>query len=113
MATAELKISNDTVPLRRDESGVVRVGGTRVTLDTVLAAFQDRASAEEIVHHYPSLELADVYLVIDYYLNHREEVDAYLRKQRELADQTRREIEADNDQREFKERLLARRQQQS
>jgi len=113
MATAELTISNDSVPLSRDEHGVVRVGGTRVTLDTVLAAFQDGSTAEEIVDHYPSLKLADVYSVIGYYLNHRQEVDEYLQRQRGLAEEARRAIEADGDQREFKERLLARRRQQS
>lgn len=113
MSTAEITITSDAVPLRLDAGGVVRVGGTRVTLHTVISAFRDYSSAEEIVHHYPSLKLADVYLVIGYYLNHREEVDAYLGKQEELAEQTRREIEASGDQREFKERLLARRRQQT
>ena len=37
----------DPIPLQTDADGVVRVGGTRVTLDTVVAAFADGATAEE------------------------------------------------------------------
>ncbi len=57
-------INTEPVPLLTDKDGVVRVGGTRVTLDTVVAAFKEGATAEEIVQQYPSLELADVYAVI-------------------------------------------------
>jgi uncharacterized protein (DUF433 family) len=39
--------------------GVVRVGGTHMTLDTVVAVFEEGATAEEIVKQYPSLRLAD------------------------------------------------------
>lgn len=34
-----LTIVNEVLPLTVDVAGVVRVGGTRVTLDTVVAAF--------------------------------------------------------------------------
>jgi len=64
-----------TVPLTIGEDGVIRVGKTRVTLDTVVYAFQDGATAEEIASQYPSLDLSDVYLVIAYYLKHRAEVE--------------------------------------
>ena len=37
------------VPLKTDVDGVVRVGNTRVTLDTVIAAFKEGVIAEEIV----------------------------------------------------------------
>ena len=36
------------LPLTVDEGGVVRVGKTRVTLDTLVAAFFDGATPEEI-----------------------------------------------------------------
>lgn len=48
----------------------MRVRGTRVTLDTVLAAFRDGATAEEIVQQYPSISLADMYQVLGYSLRH-------------------------------------------
>ena len=43
--------SNETiesVPIHTDADGVVRVAGTRVTLDTIVAAFDAGAAAEEI-----------------------------------------------------------------
>jgi hypothetical protein len=52
-----LLIETEPIPLEADADGVVRVGGTRVTLDTVVAAFKDGATAEEIVYQYPSLSL--------------------------------------------------------
>ena len=48
-------------PLRTEEGGVVRVGKTRVSLDTVIGAFHQGCSAEQIVLKFPTLELTDVY----------------------------------------------------
>jgi uncharacterized protein (DUF433 family) len=100
-------------PLQLDAEGVVRVGGTRVTLDTVIGAFEDGASAEEIVLQYSSLSLADVYTVIGYYLRHRGEVEEYLREQRRQAEEVRRQNEARFPQAGIRERLLARRNKAS
>jgi uncharacterized protein (DUF433 family) len=61
-----------------DADGVAYVSGTRVTLDTVITAFLEGGTAEEVVEQYPSLQLSDVYSVIGYYLRHKAEVDAYL-----------------------------------
>ena len=106
---ANLVIEAEPIPLEMDASGVVRVGGTRVTLDTVVAAFQEGATAEEIVYQYPSLNLADVYAAITYYLKHPSEVDAYLERRQAQADEVRRQNEARFDPRGIRERLLARR----
>jgi len=48
-----LSIAVEPIPLKVDSDGVVRVGGTRVTLDTIVTAFNNGATAEEIVHQYP------------------------------------------------------------
>jgi uncharacterized protein (DUF433 family) len=66
-----LIVDVQTVPLKADPNGVMRVGDTRVTLDTVVHAFEEGHTAEEIVSHYPALRLADVYAVIAYYLNNQ------------------------------------------
>ena len=58
----------------------MRVTGTRVTLDTILAAFDADASAEEITQQYSSISLLDVYSVITHYLRHKTEVSAYLHR---------------------------------
>lgn len=96
------------VPLRTDEGGVIRVGQTRVTLQTVITDFHQGASPEEIVHHYPALELPDVYLVVGYYLQHREDVDAYVQQQRQRATQARQDYQAHHPQDPLRAKLLSR-----
>src|SRR6202012_6042070 len=68
------------IPLAKDPHGVYRIGATRVTLDLVARAFNRGATAEEIVQKFPSLELADVYQVIGYYLKYRTELDESLKR---------------------------------
>ncbi len=103
-----LALAAEPLPLKTDRDGVVRVGRTRVPLDTVVYAFQEGASAEEIALRYPTLELADVYAAITYYLNHRPAVEGYLREREGHARAVRRENEARFDPRGIRERLLAR-----
>ena len=103
-----LSINTEPVPLMTDKDGVVCVGGTRVTLDTVVAAFNEGATAEEIVHQYPSLQLADVYAVISYYLRNRSDVETYLLKRRKQAEKIRKQNEARFDPHGIRERLVAR-----
>ncbi len=102
-------ISPDPVPLRIDEGGSVRVGKTRVTLDTVITAFLLGNSPEEIANSFPSLDLADVYAVVAYYLRHRPEVEAYLEEGERKAEEVRGMVESQPGYKEFRERLLARR----
>lgn len=110
--THALTMVVEPIPLERDTDGVVRVGGTRVTLDTVVMAFNEGATAEEIVQQYPSLSLADVYAVIGYYLRQRPAVEAYLYQRRQQAEEVRRQNEAQFDPHGVRERLLARRAEQ-
>ena len=102
-------ITAEITPIEIDTAGVARVGGTRVTLDTVLAAFHDGATAEEIVYQYPSLALADVYAVIAQYLRHPEEIEAYLQRRRAEGDAVRKKNEQRFDPDGVRARLLARR----
>jgi uncharacterized protein (DUF433 family) len=104
-----LTIVHEPIPLQTTEEGVIRVAGTRVTLDTVVAAFEQGATAEEIVQQYPSLRLADAYAVIGYYLRHRPEVDTYLAERDRVSRRVRQENEARFDPVGVRARLLARR----
>jgi uncharacterized protein (DUF433 family) len=104
-----LTFAADVVPLETDADGVVRVGKTRVTLDTVVAAFSEGATAEEIVQQYPTLSLPDVYQVIGYYLRRTAEVEAYLRQRRAEAESVRRQNESRLDPQGVRDRLLSRR----
>ena len=104
-----LAIANEPIALEMTADGVWRVGGTRVTLDTVIAAFNEGATAEEIAQQYPSLKLADVYSVIGYYLRRRQEVDAYLKERQRASERVRQENECRIPSQGLRERLLARR----
>jgi uncharacterized protein (DUF433 family) len=107
-----LEVVVDPVPFAEDADGVVRVGGTRVTLDTLVAAFREGASPETIADQYPVLRLADVYTALGYYLRHQEEVDAYLQRRRHQAARVRAENESRFSPAGVRERLLARRKAQ-
>ncbi|MBS0149290.1 MAG: DUF433 domain-containing protein [Nitrospira sp.] len=74
--------------------GVIRVAGTRVSLESVVQFFQDGSTPEEICLDYPSLDLARVYSVLAYYLTRRDSIDAYLLAQRQSAATTRQELQA-------------------
>lgn len=104
-----LPIAAETIPLETDADGVVRVRHTRVTLDTLVAAFAEGATAEEIAQQYPTVPLADVYSVIGYYLRRRAEVEAYLSARRQQAAAVRQSTETRHDPAGIRERLLSRR----
>jgi uncharacterized protein (DUF433 family) len=87
-------IQTDPVPLRTDETGTLRVGNSRITLDVLVREYEEGADPEGIVRGYPTLNLADVYGAIAYYLRHKAELDEYLRRRREEATRLRQEIEA-------------------
>jgi uncharacterized protein (DUF433 family) len=96
------------VPLQADEHGTIRVGGTRVTLESVIADFHRAATPEEIVHNFPVLKVAELYHVIGYYLANREEVDAYIQRQYDEGERLRREWETEHPPKLTKADLLAR-----
>jgi uncharacterized protein (DUF433 family) len=95
-------------PLQFDAHGVCRVGSTRVTLLSLIDAFEEGASPEEIYQEYPSASLADVYAVIAFYLGRREEVDAYLKIVRQHEEQIIERIKPRSPLAEIRRRLLAR-----
>src|SRR4051812_34635687 len=67
--------------VQADEDDVLRVGDTRVMLESVVASFEEGHSAESIRCQYPALTLEEVYGAITYYLANRAEVGEYLRRQ--------------------------------
>lgn len=100
--------ATETIPLETDAHGVTRVSKTRVTLDTIVIAFKDGATAEEIAQQYPTVPLADVYYVIGYYLRKRDEVESYLKERKREADDLQGQMEARFNPVGIRERLLAR-----
>ena len=109
MATLETTM---VVPLTITEYGTIRIKGSRVSLDSIVHHFKLGATAEQIAHSFPSLNLADIYAAITYYLTHRDDVEAYLRRQETEADALQQQIESDPKRQaamvELRERILAR-----
>jgi uncharacterized protein (DUF433 family) len=97
-----------TVPLSMNEAGVLRITGTRVSLDSVIYAFEEGATPEEIVQQYPTLDLAAVYSVIAYYLQNRAEVEQYLAQREVELEELKKEIESRFNPHGLRQRLLTR-----
>ncbi|MEK6321572.1 MAG: DUF433 domain-containing protein [Acidobacteriota bacterium] len=104
-------VEAEVVPLEMSTDGVMLVGGTRVTLDTILAAFAEGATAEEIVQQYPTLRLADVYSVIGYCLRREAEILSYLERRQQQSQEVRKKNELRFDPHGVRDRLLARRKE--
>ena len=102
-------VSTSEIKLTETETGVLRVGDSRVSLDTVIIAFGQGATPEQIVEDYDSLELGEVYAVISYYLQNRQEVEDYLSKRKIQRENLRRQIESRSNPQGIREKLLARR----
>lgn len=57
--------------------GKPRIAGHRIRVQDIVI-WQERMgmSPDEIIYHYPSLTLADIYAALTYYHDHREEIRA-------------------------------------
>jgi uncharacterized protein (DUF433 family) len=65
-----------------DSHGVLRVGNTRVSLDSVVYGFNRGEDAAEIQRNFDALSLAEVHAAIAYYLHNKAEVEQYLDEQK-------------------------------
>ncbi len=99
----------DPVPVQSDPEGVLRVAGSRVTLDVLVTAFDLGQTPEEIVQQYPSLDLGTVYGALTYVLNHRNQIDVYLAGRRARAIDVKNENERRHAPDGLRQRLLNRR----
>jgi uncharacterized protein (DUF433 family) len=90
-----MSIDSDVTPLRSDDGGAVRVGKSRVSLDLIVEQYENGMTPEDMVRAYDTLVLADVYATIAYYLRHRDEVRAYLKRRVDEAEAIRAKIEAE------------------
>ena len=100
-------------PLFQDDEGRIRVKGSRVTLDTLVARFQVGDTIEEINQGFPTISIAQIYAVIAWYLNNRAEAEEYLDRQKARDDETLRVIGQQFNHAAFVERLLKRREELS
>lgn len=67
--------------LTQDPDGFVRVAGHRIGLHHVVRTYNDGYSPEMLLGEYPTLSLSSIHKLIAFYLDHREEVDAYAAEQ--------------------------------
>ena len=58
--------------------GQYLVGGTRVSLDSLVYLFREGMSAESMVDSYPALTLEQVHGALAFYLGNQKEIDACL-----------------------------------
>ena len=104
----ELPLHIEAPPLRVDDGGAIRVGKSRISLDLVVEQYENGMTPEDMVRAYDTLALAEAHAAIAYYLRHRDEVRAYLKRRVEQAETLRARIEAEHP-RVSSEELLARR----
>lgn len=98
--------------LVRTPQGSLRIAGTRVSLDSVIYAFLEGATPEEICQDFSALSLAQVYATIAFYLHNREQVDDYLQEERRASENLRRELKTRHRDflKDLRQRLIAGRQ---
>lgn len=65
-------------PVRRVEGGTLRVGNTRVSLDSVVYAYNRGEDVFEIQRNFDTLSLAEIHAAIAYYLHNKKAVDEYI-----------------------------------
>jgi uncharacterized protein (DUF433 family) len=103
-----LRLGADSLPLRVDEGGTVRIGSSRITLDLVVEQYQNGMSPEDMVRAYDTLDLADAHAAIAFYLRHKNDVQAYLKRRAAEAASLRSKIEIERP-RVSRDELIARR----
>lgn len=92
-----------------NEAGVWRIRGTRVSVDSVIYAFDEGASPEEIIWRFDTLDLKKAYAVINYYLHNREKVDKYLADGEKTKRKIRHKLDKEFPTVGLREKLIARR----
>ena len=110
--SAQIQFQATAPPLRIDEVGGIRIGQSRVTLDSLLAAYHAGSTPEEISVQYSVLELSDIYATIAYYLSNRSQLDSYLEKRRQESEHRRMQLAQTNNLNDLRSRLISRRQAQ-
>jgi uncharacterized protein (DUF433 family) len=64
----------------------IRIKGHRLGIEDIIELFHEGYSPEEMTHHFPGLALEKAYAAVTYYLHHRAELDAYVKRIREQSE---------------------------
>ncbi|MCY7333020.1 MAG: DUF433 domain-containing protein [Pseudanabaena sp. CAN_BIN31] len=108
LMVAPEKFQSTSPPFRWDEAGGIRIGLSRVTLDSILTSYHNGSTPEEIAIQFSVLSLEDIYSSIAYYLNHRQEVDSYLEQRNQQSQQLRQQLTQKHNLVDLRQRLLTR-----
>ncbi len=66
--------------------GKPRIAGHRIRVQDIVVWYEMMGlSADEIIYHYPSITLADVYAALSYYYDHLEEIRQNIRESETFA----------------------------
>lgn len=68
-------------------SGLLRIDGTRMTVNQIVVWYKQGYSPEEISDQYPHLMLSQVYTALAYYHSNKEEVEESLATEQRKSDQ--------------------------
>jgi hypothetical protein len=82
-----------------------------VTLDSILAAYHNGSTPEEIAIQFSVLRLEDIYSTIAYYLNHQQEINSYLEQRSQQAQKLRQQRTQRHNLVDLRQRLLTRQSQ--
>jgi uncharacterized protein (DUF433 family) len=101
------------VPLTQDQDqyGSIRVTGSRVTLDTIVHRYQVGDSVEDIHDGFPTVSIAQIEAILDWYHKHQAEADEYLEEGIAAGEKLRQEIESQPEHIALLERIQRRREQ--
>ncbi len=64
--------------IKKLENGAYRIADTKISLDSVVYAFREGRTPEQIVISFPFLTLEQVYGAIAFYLANKQMIDEYL-----------------------------------
>ena len=78
---AHISINADNVPMLTG----TRIKVVEIVLDHLVHGWQ----AEEIHREFPQLSLGQIHSALGYYYDHQEEIDADIRRRREIAEEIR------------------------
>src|SRR5262249_23125114 len=95
------------VPLVLTNDGIIKIRGSRVTLDSIIYSFRQGDTPIQIQEGFPTLSLSDVYGAIYYYLEHADAIEEYVRNQQKEAEEASRIVESQTENPVLTERIRA------
>lgn len=76
--------------------GRLRIDGTRMTVNQIVTLYKQGLSAEQIVEQYPHRTLREIYGVLAWYHEHKDEFDKELAEEAEEDERIIRDMQGSN-----------------